>query len=65
MAKKVTGYIFEHFPTPENERSKFIMIGDRFSDVMGAKETGIDSCGVLWGYGTYEELSEAGATYII
>ena len=63
--REVIKYIFEHFPIPEDKRSKTIMIGDRYSDIKGAQETGIDSCGVLWGYGTYEELSEAGATYII
>lgn len=40
-----------------------VMIGDRRHDVLGARKTGLDSIGVLWGYGTAEELTEAGATY--
>lgn len=41
-----------------------IMVGDRFHDIEGAKENGIDSMGVLFGYGTKEELEQAGADYI-
>lgn len=41
-----------------------VMIGDRMHDVVGAKESGIESVGVLYGYGGREELEEAGADYI-
>lgn len=41
-----------------------VMIGDREHDVLGAKQLGLDSIGVLYGYGDYEELKKAGATYI-
>ena len=41
-----------------------VMIGDREHDIFGAKENGIDSVGVLYGYGDKEELQSAGATYI-
>ena len=41
-----------------------IMIGDRKHDIMGAKENGLDSIGVLYGYGDEDELREAGATFI-
>jgi phosphoglycolate phosphatase len=37
-----------------------IMIGDRHHDVHGAKEHGIDTIGVLWGYGDAAELETAG-----
>ena len=40
---------------------KIVMIGDRKHDVLGAKETGIASVGVLYGYGSRQELEEAGA----
>ena len=40
------------------------MIGDRHHDIDGAKENGIDSIGVLWGFGSREELETADATYI-
>ncbi len=42
-----------------------VMIGDREQDVDGAKENGIESVGVLYGYGSLGELKEAGATYIV
>ncbi len=41
-----------------------IMIGDRRFDINGAAVCGIDSVGVLYGYGSREELTQAGATYI-
>ncbi|HYP76643.1 MAG TPA: HAD hydrolase-like protein [Polyangiaceae bacterium] len=37
------------------------MIGDRLHDVVGAKHNGLRSAGVLWGYGSPAELSDAGA----
>jgi len=45
--------------------SSCIMIGDRKHDIIGAKTVGMKSIGVLYGYGDYEELSEAGADYIV
>lgn len=44
--------------------SKVIIVGDREHDVLGGKEIGIDSVGVLYGYGSEEELKNAGATYL-
>jgi len=44
--------------------SKTIMIGDREHDIIGAKEAGIDSIGVLFGYGDKDELVTAGADFI-
>ncbi|MBE5800158.1 MAG: dTMP kinase [Clostridiales bacterium] len=41
-----------------------VMIGDRCYDVDGGRENGIDTIGVCYGYGTREELEEAGATHI-
>jgi len=40
------------------------MVGDREHDIIGAKSFGIDSIGVLYGYGDRDELETAGATYI-
>lgn len=40
-----------------NDRSQVIMAGDRHHDVLGAKALGIDCIGMLYGYGTREELS--------
>lgn len=47
-----------------SDYAKAVMIGDRKHDIIGAKKIGIDSIGVLFGYGTYEELKGAGADYI-
>ncbi len=44
--------------------SKIVMIGDRKHDVLGAKEVGIDSVGVLYGFGSRQELEDAGADLI-
>lgn len=46
------------------DKSKVVMIGDRAEDMIGAQSVGIDSIGVEYGYGTFDELKNAGATYI-
>lgn len=46
------------------QKDAVIMVGDRHHDVDGANENGIDSIGVLYGYGNRAELEAAGATYI-
>lgn len=45
-------------------KSEAIMVGDRNYDILGAKENGLASIGVLFGFGDYEELMKAGADYI-
>ena len=45
-----------------SEKSSAVMIGDREHDILGAKETGLQSIGMLFGYGSREELQKAGAT---
>ena len=40
------------------------MIGDRKFDVLGAAAHGIPALGVLYGFGTAEELTEAGARWL-
>lgn len=41
--------------------SETSMIGDRVHDIVGAIENGIYGFGVLWGYGTKDELENSGA----
>ena len=41
------------------------MVGDRFYDIEGAALVGVDSAGALYGYGSREELVDAGATFLI
>ena len=43
---------------------RVLMIGDREHDVLGAKDVGLPSLGVLYGYGSEAELREAGADFI-
>ena len=47
------------------DKSQAIMIGDRLYDILGAKENGLASIGVLFGFGDYEELTQAGADYVV
>ncbi len=46
---------------PEN----CIMIGDREYDVIGASKNNMMCIGVEWGYGSNQELTKAGATYLV
>ena len=41
--------------------SRAVMVGDREYDVLGAKKVGFPAIGVLFGYGSREELRAAGA----
>ena len=41
-----------------------VMIGDRHFDVQGAREAGLDAIGVAYGYGTRQELEDAGAAAV-
>jgi len=45
--------------------SAAIMIGDRKHDIEGAKNNGISSIGVLYGYGDKAELEKAEADFIV
>ena len=47
-------------PAPEDT----LMVGDREHDVIGAAACGIETLGVLYGYGSREELLRAGAEYL-
>lgn len=42
-----------------------VMVGDRFHDIVGAKENDIQSVGVLFGYGNREELEDVGADFVV
>lgn len=47
------------------KREHTMMIGDRLHDIYGAKENGMMSIGVLYGYGDEIELKNAGADVIV
>lgn len=42
-----------------------MMIGDRAVDVLAAKKNSLHSIGVLWGHGSYDELTRAGADRLL
>lgn len=46
------------------DKSKAVMIGDRYFDIEGAKEAKVDSIGVTFGFGDRNELVNSGADYI-
>lgn len=47
------------------DKAGTIMVGDRKYDIEGAKQLGLDSAGVLYGYGDRAEFLKAGADYIV
>lgn len=47
------------------KKDRIVMIGDREHDILGAKKNGLDSIGVLFGFGSREELKNAGADHIV
>ena len=59
---EVIEYARRQLGSPDD--SECLMIGDREHDVMGAKRGGMKCIGVLYGYGSREELERAGADFI-
>lgn len=60
----VIHYALETLGIFAEEKKRVLMVGDRNMDILGAKTNGLDSMGVLYGYGDREELEAAGADYI-
>lgn len=48
-----------------SNREEVVMVGDRKFDILGAKEVGLASIGVLYGYGDRQELATAGADRLV
>jgi len=46
------------------KKEESIMVGDRADDIIAAKENGIPSLGVTYGFGSLEELKSFGADFI-
>ena len=46
------------------DKSRAVLVGDTKYDIIGAKEVGIDTIGVLYGFGTREDLERYGADHI-
>ncbi len=51
----------QHGIAPEES----VMIGDRLHDIYAAKTNDMASIGVLWGFGSHDELHQAGADHIV
>jgi phosphoglycolate phosphatase len=45
--------------------ARCVMVGDRRYDISGAHANGVRALGVLWGYGSREELEAAGADALV
>lgn len=60
----VIHYALKSLGISEKEYTQVLMVGDRNHDILGAKANGLDSMGVLYGYGDREELEAAGADYL-
>ena len=58
----VIEYVLASVGSPKPEQ--VLMVGDRRHDVEGAAAFGIDCVGVLYGYGSREELTAAGACFL-
>ena len=61
LEAEIITYVLE---TTGADPARCIMIGDRQYDILGANAFGMPAVGVLWGYGSREELTEAGAAYL-
>ena len=58
--------VFRRMDLDETKRKELaIMVGDRHFDINGAKHFGLDSVGVTYGFAKDNELTEAGATYVV
>ncbi len=47
------------------EPSRTVMVGDTIDDITAAKAAGVIPCGVTYGFGTRQDLADAGAEIII
>ena len=63
MIKKALSWLELHESADSPAAEHTVMVGDRFFDIEGAVQDGVDSIGVLYGYGDRQELEEAGATW--
>ncbi len=61
LKRDVIKYVIDKFGI---DRDRSLMIGDRRHDVEGASELDISAMGVLYGFGSREELTCAGAKWI-
>ncbi len=61
--KQVLNLVLDYFQP--QDRRRVWMVGDRAQDVHAALFHGVVPIGVLWGYGSHDELDTSGALYVI
>ena len=60
------GDLIDHIlQTEQLDPADVCMVGDRRHDILAASRNGIPTVGVLWGYGSRDELNDAGAAILI
>jgi len=57
----VIAYALSNVP---GDKREMLMIGDREHDILGARVHGLDAAGVLYGFGSEEELAACNPVYI-
>jgi len=60
---EIIDYALENLDATDKKDSA-VMIGDRYHDIVGAAKVNVASVGVLYGYGTREELEAHNPNYI-
>ncbi|MEC2055291.1 HAD-IA family hydrolase [Peribacillus psychrosaccharolyticus] len=60
---EIIRFILEQYG--EYKPEDFVMIGDRKQDIHGARQNGIDSIGVTYGFGSPAEIKEAQPNHIV
>lgn len=61
---QVVGYTLDNL-NAHHVTHDVVMVGDRSHDVHGARAHGLDTVGVLWGYGDVDELTSAGVSRLV
>lgn len=62
LKKELIPYAMQQCGVSKGER--VVMVGDTHFDAQGARQTGVDFIGALYGYGTREELVSQGAAVL-
>lgn len=62
---QVIRYALKSIGFDEQAGDRVLMVGDRYTDIDGAKACGIDALGCRWGYAPEGEMEEHGAVRII
>ena len=64
LVRNTKAQVIEYLLEQNGKTDNAIMVGDTAFDVIGAKEHGIGTIGVSWGYGEVQDMADAGAIAI-